>query len=74
MVIGESTQFNVLVNWVLGLDSPMGPVTEEQAKEAAMWLADRAHKPVGAGLTSERVEKRWAEVQPRVIHIGQRTG
>ena len=60
MNVKESCELNVLLYYVLGLDRPgMGPVRPEDARAAAVALADKSNRTLMAGLDGHRVERAW---------------
>lgn len=64
MNITEANDLNTVLEYVLNLTSGAGAVpSSERAREAAARLADKAHKPLMAGLTSERVNAAWPDLE-----------
>lgn len=59
MTITEANKMNILLRYLLGEARESGRVSEESAREAAIYLADRASKALAAGLTPCDVEARW---------------
>jgi hypothetical protein len=62
--ITEATAVNRLADWLLYRNRG----SEEQARDALALLADKAYKPLMAGVTGDQVRRRWdkgiaAEVQ-----------
>jgi hypothetical protein len=61
--ITEANAINVLLRYVLNMrDSGRDVPTHEQALDAAALLADKAHKPLMAGLDSNRVRAAWPDL------------
>lgn len=61
MNITEANDINTLLRWVTGMDSPLGPVPDDLACEAAAALAQRAHKKLMAGMDADDVWQHWPE-------------
>ncbi|WP_435582894.1 hypothetical protein [Amycolatopsis thermoflava] len=59
LTITEANAVNALLGYALLISRPTGPVTEDQAREAAELLADKAHRALAAGLTAEQVRDHW---------------
>lgn len=60
MNIREANTVNTLLHWLLGLPRVGDdPVAEDQAREAAAFLAARADTALGAGLTAADVDRHW---------------
>ncbi len=60
MNIREGNTVNTLLQWLLGVPrAGEEPVSEEQAREAAAFLAARADTVLGAGLTAADVDRHW---------------
>jgi hypothetical protein len=68
--IQQATAVNTLLGYLMGDPHPeYGPqrtITTEEAKKAAMVLADHANKALAAGWHPALVEKRWDEAVQRV--------
>lgn len=66
LTIGEATDVNVLLDWMLGVPSH-GQKTDEQAsaeaQAAAERLADKANKALSAGIRSVDVRTNWVRVE-----------
>jgi hypothetical protein len=65
MNVGESIQLNTLLLYLLG--DPGGRAelpTAGEALESAVWLADAANAPLGAGLRGARVRSLWEAAAP----------
>ena len=58
LTIGEASAYNLLLDYFLGSQSGL-PVYSEDAKNAAVLLADHAHKSLSAGWTGDQVTERW---------------
>lgn len=72
MIGGEVNRLNEVLRYLLG---PLGrragqsatvtqAVTADQARDALCWLADRAHKSLGAGYRGVDVATRWDAAPP----------
>lgn len=63
MNISEANDLNTLLHYVLNLSDALGVTpSDDQARDAAERLADRANKALGAGLTSDTVVAAWPEL------------
>lgn len=66
MNIGEADAVNHLLRYVMdrpGLDGT--PPTSGGAREAAILLAGKARKALGAGVTPDEVRKHWRDLPRR---------
>lgn len=67
--ITDCSAMNRLLRWLLpSLDREHGfgePVTEEQARSAAIQLADASAKTLGAGIRGQLVAIHWNNRAPR---------
>jgi hypothetical protein len=68
--IGEAHDWNALLAYLAG--TRRITVTEDKARDAAMRLADRAHKALNAGPTGADVAKVWDEI-PKPLHLARAT-
>jgi hypothetical protein len=67
--VQESLDINSLLGWLLDLErAPDSPhpdrFTEAGARQAAVRLADRAHKGIQAGIRGSDVDEAWATRAP----------
>lgn len=67
----ESCKVNTLLIWMLGIHRQgLPPVTEFDAMQAAAYLAGRADRQLGAGLTGRDVERLWSDPPRRPAQVG----
>lgn len=66
MTQGEAQAVMNVLRWSLDLwERPVWRVrSPEKAKVDALWLVDRAHNVLGAGLTTDDVVTAWPEQEP----------
>lgn len=66
MSIRDANDYNTVIRYVLGMRDASGLdlVAEDDAWNAAVRLADRAHSVLGAGLTRREVAETWAAARP----------
>lgn len=73
MNISEANDVNTLLRWLTGDlphvdesnlldDADLVLQQDDDARKAAMRLADRAYKALHAGLTGDRVQEAWEKV------------
>lgn len=63
MNITDANAANVVLRYLLGAPNINGDLpADDQAREAAELLADKANKALGAGLTKENVTALWPGV------------
>jgi len=62
MTTTEATAASTLLAWLLE-----GGVADEDAEQAAAYLAGRAHARLGAGFSADEVRRAWRERRPLVI-------
>ncbi|MEV4093824.1 hypothetical protein [Streptosporangium saharense] len=55
-----------LLSWLLGVPLDEEPVPDAEAMEAAVVLADQAHRALGGGPDGQGVRALWCQVQPVV--------
>jgi hypothetical protein len=68
--VTEACQFHVLLNWILGQEyRPETPVTDDQARDSAAFLADRASKTLSAGRNGSDVVRDWNTKNPAIINV-----
>jgi hypothetical protein len=62
MTIGEANNLNTLLRYLLDLVDPahISDTPQDDARAAAVELADRAYKALYAGITGDDVLRRWA--------------
>jgi hypothetical protein len=65
LTIGEASAVFHLLKHVLGEPGPAGPITSEQALQAALLLRDKAYKTLLAGMTQDRLRELWAAYADR---------
>jgi hypothetical protein len=68
LTVTEANQLNTLLDYVLATEAglPVSIPCRGEARDAAAFLADHAHKTLLAGFTSDTVRRTWPE--PRKEH------
>lgn len=67
MNISEANDLNTVLRYLLDVRRNGQPVARDSAREASARLADRARKPLGAGLDGDDVRELWGDV--RWVHL-----
>lgn len=69
MNISEANELNALLSWILGTErgATHESTTDDEARDAAAFLADKAHRALSAGLNANRVKKAWSGRRVRVV-------
>lgn len=66
MNITEANNVQWLLDWVLGVEKPGGGRwDEDDAREFAVFLADRSYKALSAGMNGDQVRTSWPWRPPR---------
>lgn len=66
MNISEANAVSRVLDWITGRPGPAGPITADQARDDAEFLADRSHRTLLAGITAEHVRANWPGQPPEV--------